>query len=409
MHLLRLLAIALGAIAILWQPSADWTERAYVNGGYPVWERAAFAITNGLPWSLGDLAVLAGLGIIVWRIVVFAKSRHRYNLASFAILLLDVAAVLGLYALCFEVTWGWNYDRAPIETRIHFDSARVSTRAAASLRTQAIAQMNALADRAHAGAAAPLDLQTLRNAWLPLVQQGGDEWTAHVGAPKTTIADPFMVATGTSGFVNPLTLNVQLASDVLWFERPFDLAHEWTHVAAYAREDEANYIAILTCLRSPDPAIRYSGWFELFLYLPQKAHYGHREFVPLVWQDFDAMRRRDASHINVLLAHWSWRTYNAYLKGNRIASGIDSYDEVTRLMLGIPLDNRGLPERLPRKQAVDLPASHTSHLVMGAVRQAESFRRVPLSAFPRVLWAPVHLFALPGPTSPRAFAPRRLR
>ena len=76
MHLLRLLAIALGAIAIVWQPSADWMERAYVNGGYPVWEHAAFAITNGLPWSLGDLAVLAGLGILVWRIVVFAKSRR---------------------------------------------------------------------------------------------------------------------------------------------------------------------------------------------------------------------------------------------------------------------------------------------------------------------------------------------
>ena len=36
-------------------------------------------------------------------------------------------------------------------------------------------------------------------------------------------------------------------------ERPFDLAHEWSHDAAYAREDEANYLAIITCLRSADP------------------------------------------------------------------------------------------------------------------------------------------------------------
>lgn len=345
MRVLRLLAIALGAVAIAWHPSAEWVERAYVNGGYPFWEHAAYAITNALPWSLGDLPLLAGLGIVVWRIVVFARSgrRGQHNLAAFTMLFLDLAAVFALYALWFEVSWGWNYNRAPIETRLDFDSAQVTPRAALALRTRAIAQMNALAGPAHARAAAPLDVRTLREAWLPLVQRGGDEWTAHVGPPKMTVANPFMLATGTSGFVNPLTLNVQLASDVLWFERPFDLAHEWSHVAAYAREDEANYIAVLTCLRSPDPVMRYSGWFELFLYLPQRARNAHREFVPLVWQDFSAMRRRDAEHINVLLAHWSWHTYNAYLKGNRIASGIENYDEVTRLMLGAPLDARGVP------------------------------------------------------------------
>jgi hypothetical protein len=404
-----LLAIALGTIAVVWHPSAEWVERTYVNGGYPVWEHAAFAISNDLPWSLGDLALLAGLAIVVWRIVVLARSECRRNLAAFAMLFLDLGAVLGLYALWFEVSWGWNYDRAPIESRLHFDSARVTPRAAASLRTLAMEQMNALAGRAHARAAAPLDLQTLREAWLPLVQRGGDEWTAHVGHPKMTIANPFMLATGTSGFVNPLTLNVQLASDVLWFERPFDLAHEWSHVAAYAREDEANYLAILTCLRSTNPVMRYSGWFELFLYLPQKAHYAHREFVPFVWRDFSAMRRRDARHINILLAHWSWRTYNAYLKGNRIASGIENYDEVTRLMLGIPLDNRGLPEHLPRKQAVDSPASRPSHLVTGPSIRPSPFGGFLLSTFPRVLWASVYLSTLSGPTPLLAHAPRRLK
>jgi len=60
-------------------------------------------------------------------------------------------------------------------------------------------------------------------------------------------------------------------------------------------------------------------------------------------QDFAAVRKRDARHINVILAHWSWRTYNVYLKSNRIASGVANYDEVTRLMLGVPLDAQSLP------------------------------------------------------------------
>jgi hypothetical protein len=297
-----------------------------------------------LPWSLGDVAALAGVALIVWRIVAFARLRRR-RVADVAQLALTCAAIAGVYAAWFELAWGWNYARAPIEARVRFDPARVTTTRAVALRSRAMAEMNQLAAAAHARAAVPLDLAVLYAAWLPAVRRAGNDWTPMVGPAKPTIADPFMLATGTSGFINPLTLNVALASDLLWFERPFDLAHEWSHAAAYAREDEANYLAIVTCMRSSDPAVQYSGWFELFLYLPQKRHYAHREFVPLVWQDFAAIRKRDARHINVMLAHWSWRTYNVYLKSNRISSGIANYDEVTRLMLGVPLDASGLPLR----------------------------------------------------------------
>jgi hypothetical protein len=334
-------AIVLGAIALLVPPSAAWIERAYVNGAYPHWERIAVTITRPLPWSLGDLAALIGAAAIVWQIVEFFRGPRRRN--QLVLRVLNCLAIAGLYALWFELSWGWNYARAPLESRVRFDAARVTPAAATALRRRAIAAMNALAPVAHARASNELDLDALRAAWLPLVQRAGDDWTPSVGGPKPTVADPFMVATGTSGFINPLTLNVALASDLLWFERPFDLAHEWSHDAGYAREDEANYFGILTCLRSPDPAVEYSGWFELFLYLPQKRHYARKEFVPLVWADFAAMRKRDARHINVMLAHWSWRTYNVYLKSNRISSGIANYDEVTRLMLGVPLDASSLP------------------------------------------------------------------
>lgn len=335
--------VALGILALAWQPAPEWIERAYVNGGYSGWEHLAHALSAPLPWSLGDLAVLPGIGAIVWSVARLVRTRSRARLVRVASLVLSIAAVLAAYAVWFEVGWGWNYARAPLETRVRFDPARITARRADALRTVAMRQMNALASAAHARAALPLDLSALRAAWLPAVRRAGDDWTPQVGGAKPTVANPFMVATGTSGFINPLALTVQLAGDVLWFERPFALAHEWSHLAGYAREDEANYLAIVSCIRSPDPVIRYSGWFEMFLYLPAKRRYARSDFSPLVWDDFAAMRRRDARHINVLLAHWSWRTYNAYLKGNHIAAGIENYNEVSRLLLGAPLDRTGLP------------------------------------------------------------------
>ncbi len=324
----RLCAIAAGLGALLVHPSAAWVESAYVNGAYPVWEHAAVAIDSLAPWSLGDLSVLLGVALVVWRL------RRRDWLGALA--------VLACYATWFQVSWGWNYDRAPIETRVRYDAARIDNRTIDALRLRAIRELNRLAPRAHARR--HLDRAALFRAWLPVVRAGGDRWSPSVNAPKPTLADPFMNATGTSGYINPLTLNVHLASDLLWFERPFSLAHEWSHDAAYAREDEANYLAILACTRARDPVLRYSGWLELFLYLPPLPHYARSTFTPLVWSDFAALRKRNAQRINARLARWSWHAYNAYLKSERIANGVESYDEVTRLYLGIALDRAGVPQ-----------------------------------------------------------------
>lgn len=328
-------------------PSAGWIERTYSNGAYARWEPIACAVTGRFPWSLGDLAVLLGVAAVVWRITMLVRERRRTipsSLRRISLTLLDLAVVLAVYCIWFELAWGWNYDRAPVETRLRYDATLVNDNAVVALRNHAIDELNALAPIAHVRSNAPLDISALRAAWLPVVRRAGDIWTPQTGAPKPTLADPFMNATATSGFINPLTLNVQLASDLLWFERPFDLAHEWSHVAAYAREDEANYLAALTCLRSRDPVMRYSGWLELFLALPQPRSYTHSTFIPLVWSDFAALRTRNARRVNLTLAHWSWRTYNVYLKSNRIAAGIANYDEFTRLIVGIPLDREGLPE-----------------------------------------------------------------
>jgi hypothetical protein len=322
-------AIAAGLFVSFWHPSPEWVETAYANGFYPVWEHTIYQVTSRLPWSLGDVAVLFG---VAW----IARRLWKRDL-------LGALAVLGIYAVWFEASWAWNYNRAPIETRVVYVASNENERALQALRRRAIAQMNALAPLAHAHANDPLDYGQIYADWLPVVQACGDRWTPLTYPPRPTLADPFMNATGTTGYINPLTLNSHLASDLLWFERPFTLAHEWSHVAAYAREDEANYLAAVTTTRSMNPVEAYSGWLELFLYLPPMQKYPKKMFVPLVWQDFAAIRKRNAQTINARLATISWRTYNTYLKSNHIASGIENYNEVTRLYLGIALDRNGVP------------------------------------------------------------------
>ncbi len=257
--------------------------------------------------------------------------------------LLGIAALTGFFTVWFYAGWGYGYDRAPVESRSAFDESRITPAAIAVLRTRTIARMNALAAQAHREARNRIDYSSLRAAWQPVVVRLGDAWTPRVNAAKAPLAGWFMDRSGTSGFTNPFTLETQLAPDVLWFERPFSQAHEWSHVAGFNREDEANYIAAVACMRDRDPVAQYSGALEVFLYLPPLQHYPQTMFVRQVWDDFAAIRERNAHFVNLDLSRFSWRVYNRYLQSNHVAAGVQNYDQVTRLLAGIPLDRSGLP------------------------------------------------------------------
>lgn len=331
--------IVLGAIAAFWRPSQSWVEQRFSNGYYPAWQHFWASFTPAVPFDVGDAVIAAGVAVIL-AAFIFARPWWR--------MLVGIAAIAGLYSIWFYAGWGFGYDRAPLQTRVEYSQARIGDAQVLALRARAIAQMNRLAPRAHAAHHGDaIDIADLRAAWLPVVQRLGDTWTPNVGASKPALAGWFMDKSGTSGFTNPFTLETQLAPDLLWFERPFSQAHEWSHVAGFNREDEANYIAALTCLRDRDVVAQYSGWLELFLYLPQKHTYARKEFVPQVWADFTALRKRNAQFVNLRLSRFSWRVYNSYLKSNHVVAGVRSYDEVTRLMAGIPLDRAGLPKASP--------------------------------------------------------------
>ncbi|HEV3154334.1 MAG TPA: DUF3810 family protein [Candidatus Baltobacteraceae bacterium] len=336
---LDLVSIAAGAAAAFWRPSPQWVENVFTNGYYPYWQHFWSLFTPYVPFSIGDVVVLIGVVIVIAAIV---------SVRPWWRALIGIAALAGFYSLWFYAGWAFGYDRAPVEVRADFDASRLNPAAIDALRTRAIAQMNRLARQAHAahdldGAEWELDVDDLRLSWLPVVARLGDRWLPQVNESKFTLAGWFMDRSGTSGFTNPFTLETQLAPDLLWFELPFSQAHEWSHVAGFNREDEANYIAAVSCLRSDDAITQYSGWLELFLYLPQLKHYSRSTFVPQVWQDFAAIRRRNAHFVNLSLSRFSWRVYNNYLKTNHVASGVQNYDEVTRLMAAIPLDQYGLP------------------------------------------------------------------
>jgi hypothetical protein len=143
---------------------------------------------------------------------------------------------------------------------------------------------------------------------------------------------------------DPFFLETLVASDLLPFERPFVVAHEWSHLAGFADEGEANFIGWLTCLRGDVPA-QYSGWLSLYTELASGLPRRDRVdlaagLAPGPRADLQAMADRLARNVSPAVSAAGWRVYDQYLKANRIEAGAASYAEVVRLALGTDLGQR---------------------------------------------------------------------
>lgn len=332
--------------AALWlaafSPPAAWVERVYAGGVFPVIQRALTGACNAVPFVLGDvLLVLAALGPPVLSGVHIARAgRGKRGRAAGQAAQATLALVCAVF-LVFQAVWGLNYRRVPLSHKLHYDETRVTPHALRRLARQTVAQMNAAALRAHAAPwPAPARWQRdLQPHFEATVRAMGNQHGITFARPKRSLLDPYLAATGVAGFISPFTLEVVQSSAQSLPEQPFTLAHEWAHLAGFASESEANVVALVTCLRSPDPHVRYAGWLGLFRYLPRHAlqHTPRLRLAPVVKADLRIMRDRVRARARPALARQRQAAYDRYLKANHVHAGTKSYGEMVPLVLGTRL------------------------------------------------------------------------
>ena len=85
--------------------------------------------------------------------------------------------------------------------------------------------------------------------------------------PKPMLFSRLMSYLGFTGFFFPFTGEANLNVDAPRALLPATIAHELAHQRGVAAEQEANFVAILTGLRSDDPAYRYSSALMGYIHL----------------------------------------------------------------------------------------------------------------------------------------------
>jgi len=332
------LAAAVAAFAPI-PPSA--VERFYSTGLYLQLQPRITAASNDVPFALLDL-----FGIVVvagWLLALVRDlgRRNRFGGARVAgrALVRSVVWAAALY-LAFLALWGLNSRRVPLADRLQFDPAAVSAPSARTLALTAADRLNALYDEAHAAGWPPRGTidPGLAAALAETERALGARRVARPATPKPSLLDPYFRRAAVDGMTDPFFLETLVSTDLLPFERPFVIAHEWSHLAGYADEGEANFVGWLACLGGA-AADRYSGWLFLYGELAGAAGPGSRADVrarlaPGPRADLRAIAERIARHLNPTVSRVGWRVYDRYLKANRVEAGAASYGGVVRLALG---------------------------------------------------------------------------
>lgn len=337
-------AVAAAAIVALVPLPPEWIERFYSNGAYPAIDRAVRALTGPVPFTVGDLLLAVAL---LWLAVYWVselRSPRGGSLRSRVVRVLSrTVAALALVFLWFEVSWAFNYGRVPLERKIPVHAERTVPARVDAFADHAADELNRLAPLAHREHPTDDAFEAeLFPRFSAVIARLGDRSIFPPPRIKPTLFQPLMAATGTNGFTDPWTHEVNVDASAYWFERPAIYAHEWGHISGFADETEANLISVLTCTTTPDPLIEYSGWMLLWFNLGKEVHVKHH-LSALARADVKGILARYHEQVNPGLEKAQRVAYDRYLKGNGMKSGVTSYRLFVRWLVGADFDSSGLP------------------------------------------------------------------
>ena len=356
-------ALALQTLAGV-SPAA--TEHHYSRGLYPHIARGFAFVNKSVSFSIAEAmmtALLMGLiGLVAWQVrqIYLRRARMKDLLLS---TLLSLMWVTGAGMMLFLLLWGLNYQRQLLSENLHFERREASASEVEAISRRIISGMNrdyekSRANRAIAGSDhLPLtrsqlyqDIEASFQHEALLIDARGNSSGESFGPPKAIYFSGLISRLGISGIYSPFTGEANFNAAQPDFDLPFTMAHEMAHGHGFAREDEANFIAFLVCTKSSHPYVRYSGYLNSLRILGALARVAPERYRAVVATLGDGPR----ADLKARTAFWqrytgrlsaaSHQFNNAYLKANRVRSGVKNYNEAVALIIGYYLSREKLAD-----------------------------------------------------------------
>lgn len=238
-----------------------------------VFRNALAYATCWFPFSLSELILMSAPLILIALIVYCVRLGKRSQVAGTRFTLRLISFILALYSL-FVFCFIPAYHGTSLSQKLDLTDRPVTAKELDGVTEILIDALNELAPECNY---APDDFSvcphTMKELSAKLCDTYSDAQDAYPfisplrSRVKTIMHSEPMTYTHISGVYSYFTGEANINTNFPDYSIPYTVAHEFAHQRGIAREDEANFVAYLICIRSEDPYIRYSGYLSMYEYV----------------------------------------------------------------------------------------------------------------------------------------------
>ena len=308
------------------------------------WHAFAGKLFSAVPFSVTEwvILLLGALGVVLLLVLLMRLIRRRWAKAyRTGMTILSVSAAL--FAL-FCLWWGVLYYSDSFTEQSGLERRDISVQELETVTKYFAAQANALGEYVERGEdgvfTADKDAIFRRSADI---YDGEEQIFPCLAAPavraKPVVLSRLLSYIHYTGFFFPYTAEANLNADSPACLLPSTIAHELAHLRGVAREDEANFCAVVACMESGDDEYRYSGALLAYIYLGNALYSADYDAWHEVYSSLSEAVRADLTANN---AYWkqfetpaadvSERVYESFLQTYGDDRGMQSYGACVDLL-----------------------------------------------------------------------------
>lgn len=307
-------------------------------------------ITGFIPFSMYDVFVVILIlsGIIYIFITIkrcMLNKKSIYNIISKFIL--NILSFFSILYFLFIILWGINYNRIPFNESIGIDISKHSESDLSNLYEFLINKCNSIRYNLSEDENGVVMIDGGYKSIFERSEKGYDNiekkypiLQGNYSRPKYILSSEIFNYTGITGIYFPFTgqANVNINAPIMTI--PSTTMHEMAHQRGYAHEDEANFIAYLSCINHPDLDFQYSGYL---LALSHTSNALYKENIDML-KKLNSKLSKDVKD-DIIYKNEFWRKYegkinevsnkinDSYLKSNGVEDGDKSYGRMIDLLL----------------------------------------------------------------------------
>lgn len=339
------------AFIIIWQAKTnpEFCE-TYSKNIYPILSGSLNYLFSMTEISIAQIILTVIAALLVFYTLttilglIFAGGRFKRILTY----IVNIVCIFSMIVFFFSVTCGINYYRPSFAETEGIEVTGATTEELSELLSEIVLRINEAEENFDGKYRSFSENAEIAAESIAKLSEKYPSLSGEYGNPKPVSFFGFMSMSRITGFFFPFTYEANVNETIPKISIPSTMCHELAHLRGNMREDEANFIAFLSCMQSGDPEFIYSGLMLAYSHTASALNKYDPELCRQIIDGLSDDVKKDISEKNKYWAKYegpvaeiSDSVNDLYLKANDQKDGVKSYGRMVDLLIS-EFRNNGL-------------------------------------------------------------------